>query len=80
MHKLERESPIFSAIGPRDPMALPPDSGALRLHGAAPQGPKCGTPRGPRGTHFETKVFKFRWFLGGSDQNELHHTPLLSKI
>ena len=29
---------------------------------------------------FETKIFKFRWFLGPSDQNELYHTPLLSKI
>ena len=32
------------------------------------------------GTNFETKIFKFRWFLGTSDQNELYHTPLLSKI
>ena len=34
----------------------------------------------PLGTNFETKIFKFRWFLGPSDQNELYHTPLLSKI
>ena len=32
------------------------------------------------GTNFETKIVKFRWFLGPSDQNELYHTPLLSKI
>ena len=32
------------------------------------------------GTNFETKIFEFRWFLGSSDQNELYHTPLLSKI
>ena len=34
----------------------------------------------PWGTNFKTKIFKFRWFLGPSDQNELYHTPLLSKI
>ena len=34
----------------------------------------------PLGTKFETKIFKFQWFLGPSDQNELYHTPLLSKI
>ena len=34
----------------------------------------------PLGTNFETKIFKFRWFLGPSDQNELYHTPLISKI
>ena len=34
----------------------------------------------PLGTNFETKIVKFRWFLGPSDQNELYHTPLLSKI
>ena len=28
----------------------------------------------------ETKIFKFRWFLGPSEQNELYHTPILSKI
>ena len=32
------------------------------------------------GTNFETKSFKFRWFLGHSDQNKLYHTLLLSKI
>ena len=26
LHKLERGSPIFSAMGPRDPMALPPEA------------------------------------------------------
>ena len=26
-----------------------------------------------QGTNFETKSFKFRWFLGLSDQNELYH-------
>ena len=34
----------------------------------------------PLGTNFETKIFKFWWFLGPSDQNELYHTPLISKI
>ena len=27
-----------------------------------------------------TANFKFKWFLGPADQNELYHTPLLSKI
>ena len=44
-----------------------------------------GSAMGPRraangGTNFETNIFKFRWFLGPSDQSELYHTPLLSKI
>ena len=26
------------------------------------------------------KIFKFRWFLGPSDQNQLYHTPLLSNV
>ena len=26
-----------------------------------------------------TKIFKFRWFLGPSEHNELYHTPLQSK-
>ena len=46
------------------------------------------TPIGPMapplevrgGTNFETKIFKFRVFLGPSNQNELYHAPLLSKI
>ena len=25
------------------------------------------------GTNYETKIFKFRWFLGTSNQNELCH-------
>ena len=32
------------------------------------------------GTTFETKIFKFRWFISPSYQNELYHTTLLSKI
>ena len=60
----------------------------LRSHFAAPRG-LCAAPplqvplRCPSrslGTNFETKIFKFRWFLGPSDQNELYHTPLLPKI
>ena len=34
----------------------------------------------PLGTKSETKIFEFRWFLGPSEQNELYHTPILSKI
>ena len=33
-----------------------------------------------QGTSFETKIFKFRWFLGPSDQNELYQATLPSKI
>ena len=33
-----------------------------------------------QGKNFETKIFIFRCFFGPSDQNELYHTPLLSKI
>ena len=40
---------------------------------------RCAASK-PLGTKFETKIFKFRWFLGPSDQNELYHTPLLFKI
>ena len=31
-------------------------------------------------TTFETKIFNFRCFFGPSYQNQLFHTPLLSKI
>ena len=31
-------------------------------------------------TNSRTKIFQFRAFLGPSDQNQLYHTPLLSKI
>ena len=44
-----------------------------RSHGVAPLGPRCGTPR-------YLKILKLTWFSGHSDQNELYHTPLLSKI
>ena len=33
-----------------------------------------------KGENFENKMFKFWWVLGLSDQSELYHTPLLSKI
>ena len=39
-----------------------------------------GAPLKSLRTNFETKVFKFRWFLDLSDQNELYLTPILSKI
>ena len=32
------------------------------------------------GANLEATIFKFWWFLGHFDQNELYHTPLLSKI
>ena len=40
-----------------------------------------GTSKGAAQTaNFETIFFlRFWWFLGPSDQNELYHTPLLSK-
>ena len=60
---------------------------ALGSHLAAPQDPSCCASKPqvcraskPLGTNFESKFFKFRWLLGPSDQNELYHTPLLSKI
>ena len=37
----------------------------------APRGLGCATLRGSLGTNFETKMLKFRWFLGPSDQNHL---------
>ena len=33
-----------------------------------------------QGTNFETKIFNSRWFFGPSDRNNLHHTPILSKM
>ena len=43
-----------------------------RSHGAAPWD--------LRGTNFETKIVRFRWFLGFYDQKKLYHNQLLSKI
>merc|ERR1712117_409812 len=59
---------------PRNPMAPRLETPAPRLETPWRRASK------PLGTKFETKIFKFRWFLGPSDQNELYHTPLLSKI
>ena len=50
------------------------------VQAAASRGPMWHRESKPLGTNFETKIFKFWWFLGPSDQNELYHTPLLSKI
>ena len=44
---------------------------------------QCAAIRGPSAPSFEvpgTKIFKFRRFIDPSDQNELYHIPLLSKI
>ena len=47
---------------------------------ASPGGPRCAAPQIPvpplevDGTNFETKIFKFRLFLGPSNQNELSTT------
>ena len=67
---------------PRNPMLLP-----LETPGAVPRNPWCCASKPqvccaskPLGTNFETKIFKFWWFLGPPDQNELYHTPLLSKM
>ena len=68
-----------AAHGPRG--ALPWDLVGRRtdLEGQG-QRLRCSNPRGPKGTNFETKMFKVRWFLGPSDQNEVYHTSLLSEI
>ena len=67
---------------PRNPMAPPLETPAPPLETPWRRASKPQVRRAskPLGTKFETKIFKFRWFLGPSDQNELYHTPLLSKI
>ena len=56
------------------PPAMPPNTSrrALKPH-------LCRASK-PLGTESGTKIFKFRLFLGFSEQNEIYHTPLQSKI
>ena len=54
--------------------------GSARTLSDTPIGPMAPPLEVRGGTNFETKIFKFMWFLGTSNQNELYHTPLLSKI
>ena len=81
---------VLSVRRPSKPHgAAPPNPIALCLETPAPplqtpsrcaSKPQVRRASKPLGTKFETKIFKFWWFLGPSDQNELYHTPLLSKI
>merc|ERR1712218_129941 len=73
---------FISGAAPRNPLALPLETPWRRPSKPLrrPSKPKVRRASKPLGTNFETKIFKFRWFLGPSDQNELYHTPLLSKI
>ena len=57
------------------PFEVPPRC-HLRSFGAAIRGPWSKT----LGTKSRTNIFKFLGFIDHSDQNELYHTPLLSKI
>merc|ERR1711952_558896 len=66
---------FISGAAPRNHMAPPLETPWRRA-----SKPQVRRASKPLGTKFETKIFKFRWFLGPSDQNELYHTPLLSKI
>ena len=73
---------FISGAAPRNPLALPLETPAppLETPWRCASKPQVRRASKPLGTNFETKIFKFRWFLGPSDQNELYHTPLLSKI
>ena len=66
---------FISGAAPRNPMAP-----RLETPWRRASKPQVRRASKPLGTNFETKIFKFRWFLGPSDQNELYHIPLLSKI
>ena len=66
---------------------LNPTSPCLETPPAVPRNPfyhasKPHLRRASRslGTKSGPKIFKFRWFLGPSEQNELYHIPLQSKI
>ena len=69
------------AIGPR-PMAPPLKVRAAPLEVQWRRLSRSAVwhPSRSQGTNFETKIVRFRWFLGNSDQSELYHTPLLSII
>ena len=73
---------FISGAAPWNPMAPPLETPVPPLETPWRRASKPQVRRAskPLGTKFETKIFKFRWFLGPSDQNELYHTPLLSKI
>ena len=67
---------------PRNPIVLCLETPAppLETPWCCASKPQVRRASKPLGTKFEAKIFKFRWFLGPSDQNEPYHTPLLSKI
>ena len=44
-----------------------------KVPGRRPSRSHSNRPLRSQGTNFETKIFKFRRFLGLSDQNELYH-------
>ena len=72
-------NPWFRASKPLIPCLETPDSVPRNpwFHASKPHLRRASKPLG---TKSETKIFKFRWFLGPSEQNELYHTPILSKI
>ena len=65
----------ISVAVPPGPMLLP-----LETPCCCASKPQVRRALKPLGANFETKIFKFCWFLDPSDQNELYHTPLLSKM
>ena len=72
---------FISVAVPPGPMLLPhPMLLSLETPCCCALKPQVCRASKPLGTNFESKIFKFRGFLGPSDQNELYHTPLLSKI
>ena len=71
-----------NGAAPRNPIVLCLETPAppLETPWCCASKPQVRRASKPLGTNFETKIFKFWWFLGPSDQNELYHTLLLSKI
>ena len=72
------ETPWRCASKPHRAVPQNPCAAPSKPHSAVPRNPRCAAPQNPWGQNlrpkFETKIFKFRWFLGFSDQNELYHT------
>ena len=70
---------IHSCAAIRGPSMLPYEV-PLCCHSRSFRAAIRGPSSKPQGIKSRTKIFKFLGFIDPSDQNELYHTPLLSKI
>ena len=84
-YRFEYTKSAMEFLGPRGPFGTPSFARGPRMAAGCNtmQHPPCCHSRSlfkTQGIKFLTNIFKFKGFIDPSDQNELYHTPLLSKI